>query len=161
MGSDWRRSRRAPRTVFWLVRALCRPGDRCDRGRNYWREGSHESWSRGLGHISGRSGRRYRETFRRAHYDCDLSDERAVTVITQPFYPSSRGKVEGSRGVTFKAFITGSLDCARDDDWYGKTLSSREICLIFRGQLPSFVLQSYLMQQSERAEQDLRVIRTS
>ena len=81
MGSDWRRSRRAPRTVFWLVRALCRPGDRCDRGRTYWREGSHESWSRGLGHISGRSGRCHRKTFHRAHNDCDLSDERAVTVI--------------------------------------------------------------------------------
>ena len=31
---------------------------------------------------------------------------------------------------------------------------------IFRCQLQSFVLQSYLMHQSERAEEDLRVIRT-
>ena len=66
------------------------PGDRCDRGRTYWREGSHESWSRGLGHISGRSGRRHRKTFHRAHYDCDLSDERAVTIIRRaPPLPSS------------------------------------------------------------------------
>src|SRR5438445_5854638 len=81
MGSDWWRSRRAHRTIFWVARALCRPGDRRDRRRTYWRQRSHESWSRGLGHISGRPGRRDHETFYRAHYDRDLSDERAVAVV--------------------------------------------------------------------------------
>src|SRR5438477_12729671 len=128
MGSDWRRSRRAPRTVFWLGRALCRPGDRCDRGRAYWREGSHESWSRGLGHISGRSGRRDRETFHRAHYDCDLSDERAVTVMRRAApLPSSRAKVEGSRRANLKVAPRDPSTFARDDQNF--SLRASKICI--------------------------------
>jgi len=38
--------------------------------------------ARGLGHISGRSGWRHRETFHRVHYDRDLSDERAIAAMT-------------------------------------------------------------------------------
>src|SRR5204862_6940078 len=81
MGSDWRRSRRADWIIFWVARAFRRARDRGDRGRTYWRERNHESRPRGLGHVSGRSGRRHRETIHRAHYDRDLSYERAVAVI--------------------------------------------------------------------------------
>src|SRR5207253_9059605 len=128
-GSDWRRSRRAHRTVLWVVRALCRPSDRGDRGRTHWRETNHKSWPCGLGHISGWSGRRHCETFYRAHHDRDLSDERAIAVIRGAHLSVMPGDGRGSRGVTLKLHY-GTLDCV------GMTK-------IFCCQLLSFVLQSY------------------
>src|SRR6266496_3565437 len=103
MGSDWRRSRRAHRIIFWVVRAFRFARDRGDRGRTYWREGNHESRPRRLGHVSGRSNRRHREALRRTDYDRDLSDERAIAAVARlAFILSSRAIVEGSRCVTFK-----------------------------------------------------------
>ncbi len=117
--------------IFWLVRALCRPGDRRDRGRTYWRKRNHESWSRGLGHVSGRFGRCYRETFHRAHYDCDLSDERAIAVIRQALSSSViPSAVDGFRGESFKVAPRDPSAFARDD---------QNFCC----QPQSFVLQSY------------------
>src|SRR5206468_11922315 len=102
MGSDWRRSWRAHWIICWVARAFRRARDRGDRGRTYWREKNHESRPRGLGHVSGRSGRRHRETIHRAHYDRDLSDERAVAVIRRA--PSVRHPERKSRDPLNESF---------------------------------------------------------
>src|SRR5438132_391308 len=93
MGSDWRRSRRAHWVIFWIVRALYRPSDRGNRGRIYWREKNRESWSRWVGHIFGWSGRHCRQTFYRADYDRDFSDERALAIVRRAHLTIARARL--------------------------------------------------------------------